>query len=183
MKNKYLEQAMMELDDDLIAAAARPVGKTSGLRWTRVALIAACAAALLTGTALAGYQAWKATYRTDAYGGLVLELQQPEEMPVKEKEEYAALEKIYLPEEFPGEAVMLHAEKSGGDHILSGYEWVWQINDTDLLRFKQLRPGYYQRCNWRSRYTGVVHTAGETQMGGMEVSYVTTRMNDKIRDH
>ncbi len=194
MKNEYLQQAMMEVDDELIAAAARPMAKKSGTRWPRVALVAACLAALMAVTAVAGARVYRFTFRQLDERRLAVEVEQPappitqpaaEELPNedipaetnKPSKDYTKFDQVYLPTEFPGEATLQSASRVGSEHWLTGYKWEWKINGKTQMIFRQHRLGSITYGAHTSMLSTVTYETGEMDVGGIPVGYVITCNN------
>ncbi len=181
MKKDTLERAMMHLDDGLIAQAARPAAKKPGVRWKRVALMAACVAAVMAVTVGAGTYAIRYRFTRLDERRLAVEVEKPDanesEKPAetpKEPTDYTKFDCVYLPTEFPGEAVMRAAGRIGSEYWLTGYEWEWKIDGKYQLNFSQDRLGYVEYGNRVAAMSTITFETGEIDMGGIPVSYIST---------
>ncbi len=183
MKKDTLERAMMHLDDRLIRQAAHPAATKSGLRWTRVALIAACVAALMTVTVGAGACLMKYRITREDDRRLVLESQAP--APVIPQPETnlsqsgqtirdrSRFETVYLPTRFPSEAKIVRTHKQASATMLNWYEWEWITADNEQIIFEQTWKNSLQNITYSASVEGITYEYGEIQLAGYAVTYVS----------
>ncbi len=166
--------------------------------WARTALIAACVAALMTVTTIAGVKTYQITFRQLDERRLTIEMEKPAPQvtqPVtddqsedrviirEEVTDYATFDHVYLPTVFPGEAAMRVASAFGNEYWLSGYDWEWKIDGKHQMIFRQYRVGTIEYGPHTSNLATLSFQTGEMDMGGITVSYLTTCNHGKPIGH
>ncbi len=190
-ENKWLSAENIKARTLEKVRAERTSGK-KGRSWFKIALIAACCAALMAVTVGAGRYAVQYRFTQQDDRRMTVETVQPakpaqpvtqapatgnegEKIIIREPADaHANFDQVYLPTVFPGEAEMKGATRYGSDSVLMLLYWEWEIDGKHQMIFEQEWADTVREEHHTSNLATLTLETGEVDMGGISVTYITT---------